>query len=242
MSYEYLKLIESRLAAATELLRECARTGQAIWPRQARDFLAAQPAAPLSNDLGTALVQVLEAEQPAAPIKPPHERSALLPCLERLSNALCQSQAFVLRALEQSGLSVVLAQPAAPARTETETCECGNPDYPYPTAAQAARTEAEPIIWDGDAGMYFNTADKEYVKHWTGKPGLPERDVLARSAAEYAQIIADSEDSSEVNQRVLDAVDHLSQTLEYTIECKYVQHAAVDWLRARVAKLKEIIK
>jgi hypothetical protein len=109
-------------------------------------------------------------------------------------------------------------------------------------AAQPAASTQPAIIWDEDAGMYFNTAEKEYVKRWAGKPGLSERDILAHSAAEYAQIIADSEDSSEAKQRVLDVVDHLSQTLEYSIQCDYVQHAAVDWLRARVAKLQEIIK
>ncbi|MES2384493.1 MAG: hypothetical protein V4593_08085 [Pseudomonadota bacterium] len=42
----------------------------------------------------------------------------------------------------------------APARTEAETCECGKPDCPYPTAVQAARTEAEHV-----AGCRY---EKEY--------------------------------------------------------------------------------
>jgi hypothetical protein len=61
--------------------------------------------------------------QPAAPL-PPHERSdaeraALFSCLEKFSNSLCQTQGHILRALEQSGLSVVLsAKPAAPGDDE----------------------------------------------------------------------------------------------------------------------------
>jgi hypothetical protein len=55
---------ETRLAAATELLDECARTGQAIWPRQARAFLAAQPAAPVVKC--PAFCQCAD-HQPAAP-------------------------------------------------------------------------------------------------------------------------------------------------------------------------------
>jgi hypothetical protein len=49
---------ESRLAAATELFSECARTGQAIWPRQARAFLAAQPAAPARDALAVCRAEV----------------------------------------------------------------------------------------------------------------------------------------------------------------------------------------
>ncbi len=54
----------------------------------------------------------------------------------------------------------------------------------YAQPAAPARTEAE---------------------RWTGKPGLPEREVLARSAAEYAQIIAELEARTEAKQAAPDA-------------------------------------
>lgn len=65
-------------------------------------------------------VQWAEAErwrdQLAAVHLPPREqspevRAQLLPCLETLSGKLCQTQAFILWALEQSGLTVALLTP-----------------------------------------------------------------------------------------------------------------------------------
>lgn len=151
--YVALPAAESSLAAATELLEWLASELPGAYRGQINAFLAAQPAA----------------------TKPPNERSeaeraALFPCLEKLSNALCQTQGHILRALEQSGLSVVLsAQPAAPARRPdprewTLFDSTGQPAAPAygssPVGGANLRPEHRPTIAELIAATEYITAEQ----------------------------------------------------------------------------------
>ena len=73
------------------------------------------------NDLAEALAA--ERASHAAQILAPHERSpeekaALFPRLEVLSDALCQTEAFIFHALDKAGLTVVLNSRARAALNE----------------------------------------------------------------------------------------------------------------------------
>jgi hypothetical protein len=153
--YDRRVAAETRLAAANELLERGQRPFEnrdayLAWDEDVSTFLAAQP----------------------APLKPPNERSeaeraALFPCLEKLSNALCQTQGHILRALEQSGLSVVLsAQPAAPAYGSSPVGGANLRPEHRPTIAEliAAKPAAPDIKTESYCGFEYPSAELSHAQ------------------------------------------------------------------------------
>lgn len=82
----------------------------------------------------------------------------------------------------------------------------------------------------GGLGMSLEEIRSTY--RWTGAPGLPERDVLARSTAEYAEIIVELDDElDKLRNKVslaLEAADSVIGTYKHPDQLKQATLNAFD--------------
>lgn len=99
------------------------------------------------------------------------EPSEILPRLEVLSNELCQTNAFILRALERAGLAIVpmasLLLPAPPAETaELEALK-------EAARAYCKRRDEAPIMYNRDAPLDLHSACIAFVEREAAGGGKP---------------------------------------------------------------------